>query len=79
MKILLVMPATSASSEHSFSGLQRIKTYLRATMTQKRLNDLLVLNIHKEKTALLNLAVVQKNLLAVEKLEPDYLEIKLSS
>ena len=60
MKILLVMPATNASSEHSFSGLRRIKTYLRTTMTQKRLNDLMVLNIHKEKTALLNLAVVAK-------------------
>ena len=60
MKILLVMPATNASSEHSFSGLRRIKTYLRTTMTQKRLNDLMVLNIHKEKTDLLNLAVVAK-------------------
>ena len=60
MKILLVMPATNASSEHSFSGLQRIKTYLRTTMAQKRLNDLMVLNIHKEKTDLLNLAVVAK-------------------
>ena len=29
-------------------------------MTQKRLNDLIVLNIHKEKTAMLNLAVVAK-------------------
>ena len=60
MKILLVMPATNASSEHSFSGWRRIKTYLRTTMTQKRLNDLMVLNIHKEKTDLLNLAVVAK-------------------
>ena len=50
MKILLVMPATNASSERSFSGLRRIKTYLRTTMTQKRLNDLMVLNIPKEKT-----------------------------
>ena len=60
MKILLVMPATSDSSERSFSGLRRIKTYLRTTMTQKRLNDLMVLNIYKEKTDLLNLAVVAK-------------------
>ena len=58
VKILLEMPATYASSEHSFSGLLRIKTYLRTTMTQKRLNDLMVLNIHKQKTVLLNLAVV---------------------
>ena len=60
MKMLLVMPATNASSEHPFSGLRRIKTYLRTTITQKRLNDLIVRNIHKEKTDLLNLAVVAK-------------------
>ena len=49
MKMLLVMPATNASSEHPFSGLRRIKTYLRTTIMQKRLNDLMVRNIHKEK------------------------------
>ena len=60
MKILLVMPATNTSSECSFSGLRRIKIYLRTTMTQKRLNDLMVLNIYKEKTDLINLTVVAK-------------------
>ena len=49
MKILLVMPTSNASSEHSFSGLRRIKTYIRTTMTQKRINDLMVLNIPKGK------------------------------
>ena len=51
LQMLLVMPATDASSERSFSGLRRIKTYLRTTTTEKRLNDLMVMNIHKEKTA----------------------------
>ena len=64
MKILLVMPATNAASEHSFSGLRRIKTYLRTTMTQKRLNDLMVLNIPIEKNDLLNLAVVAKKIVS---------------
>ena len=49
MKILLVMPATNASSERSFSGLRKIKTYLRTTLTQKRLNDLMVLNTEEVK------------------------------
>ena len=34
-KLLLVMPATNASSERSFSALRRVKTYLRSTMSQK--------------------------------------------
>ena len=53
------MPATNASSKRSFSGLRRIKTYLRTTMNIEE-DDLMVLNIPKEKTDLLNLAVVAK-------------------
>ena len=41
--LLLVMPATNAQSERSFSALRRIKTYLRSTMAQQRLNNLMVL------------------------------------
>ena len=33
VQLLLVMPATNAVSERSFSALRRIKTYLRSTMT----------------------------------------------
>ena len=32
VKLLLVMPATNAGSERSFSAVRRIKTYLRSTM-----------------------------------------------
>ncbi len=48
IKLVIVMPATNASSERSFSALRRLKSYLRATMTQKRLNNYMVLHIHKE-------------------------------
>jgi len=40
LKLILVMPATNATSERSFSALRRVKTYLRSTMTQNRLNNL---------------------------------------
>jgi len=43
--LLLVMPATNASSEHSF---WRLKSYLRSTMSQPRLNHVMVLSIYKE-------------------------------
>ena len=39
-------------------GLRRIKTYLRTTMTQQRLNSLMVLHVHKEKTDALDLLQV---------------------
>jgi hypothetical protein len=36
------IPATSCSAERSFSALHLLKTYLRSTMGQKRLNSIAV-------------------------------------
>ena len=55
VKLIFVMPATNAVSERSFSALRRVKTYLRSTMKQTRLNHLMILHVHKEKTGSLNL------------------------
>ena len=43
LQLVLVMPATIATSERSFSALRRLKSYLRTTMTQERLNYLMLL------------------------------------
>ena len=45
-KLLLVAPATNATSERTFSTLRRIKTYLRSTMSNNRLNHNMVIHIH---------------------------------
>ena len=58
MKLILVMPATNAVSERSFSAMRRVKTYLRSTMTQERLNNLMILHVHKEFTDALDLVQV---------------------
>ena len=58
LKLILVMPATNATSERTFSALRRVKSYLRTTMTQSRLNHLMLLHIHKEKTDDLDLIEV---------------------
>ena len=50
------MPATNAVSERSASALRRIKTYLRTSMTQLRMNNLMVLHVHKENLDKLSLA-----------------------
>jgi len=42
------MPAMNAASKRSFSVMRRIKSYLRSTMSQERLNHLMILNIYKE-------------------------------
>lgn len=50
LKLILVTPATNAVSELSALVLRRVKTYLRATMSQLRLNNLLILHAHKDRT-----------------------------
>ena len=55
LKLLLVLPATNATSERSFSALRCVKTYLRSTMTQERLNNLMVLHVHKHEVDRLEL------------------------
>ena len=49
-KLLLVNPATSATGERSFSTARRIKTWLRANISQKRFTHLAILNTHKTRT-----------------------------
>ena len=44
-QLLIVLPATS---ERSFSALRRVKSYLRSTMTQARLNYLMILHYHQD-------------------------------
>ncbi|XP_025203642.1 52 kDa repressor of the inhibitor of the protein kinase-like [Melanaphis sacchari] len=48
LTILSVIPITTTSAERSFSSLKRIKTYLRSTMGQERLNGLAMLHINKD-------------------------------
>ena len=57
-KLLLLMPATNAVSERSFSAMKRVKTYLRSTMTDNRLNHTMTLHIHKEETDTLDLVSI---------------------
>ena len=61
MVIILVMPSTNAVSERSFSSLRRVKTYLRSRMTQERLNNCMILTVHKEETDQLELLDIAKD------------------
>jgi hypothetical protein len=48
IRLFLVIPATSATAERSFSTLRRLKTYMRSTMTAHRLNSLMIMHVHSE-------------------------------
>ena len=45
-KLVLVNIPSSCESERSFSGLRRLKSWLRSTMTAERLNSCAVMHIH---------------------------------
>ena len=50
-----VMPATNAVSERSFSSLRRAQNYLRSTMTENCLKNVMLIHIHKGRTDSLSL------------------------
>lgn len=58
VKLLYTIPITSATAERSFSALRRLKSFLRTTITQKRLNDVAVLHTHQDELDKLDLKVV---------------------
>ena len=58
VKLSLVTRATSASAERSFSALRRLKTHIRSTIEQPRLNHLLFLHCHKDRVGQLDLRPV---------------------
>lgn len=48
LRIAVTIPVTVAAAERSFSKLKLIKTYLRSTMCQERLNGLPLMSINQE-------------------------------
>ena len=48
LQILITIPISSASCERSISTLRNLKTYLRNTMVQDRLNGLALMHSHRE-------------------------------
>ena len=51
VRLLLTLPASSTTAERSFSALRRLKTWLRSTMGQARLNALTVCHVHRDRVA----------------------------
>ncbi|KAL4091727.1 hypothetical protein QTP88_026374 [Uroleucon formosanum] len=48
LQIFMTLPVSTAMGERSFSTLRRLKTYLRNSSGQIRLNGLALLNIHRD-------------------------------
>ncbi|VEN38170.1 unnamed protein product [Callosobruchus maculatus] len=48
LKILITLPFTTCTIERSFSSLRRMKTWLRSTMVESRLNGLAMMSVHRK-------------------------------
>lgn len=48
LKLFAVTPTTSCEPERVFSQMKHIKSVLRSTMTQERMDDLMLLKIHPD-------------------------------
>ena len=62
---MMVIPATSATAERSFSCLRRVQNFLRSTMSQERLNNLMILQIHQDLTDLFDLEAVARDFVSL--------------
>ena len=60
LKLYVTIPVTTSIAERTFSTMRRIKTYLRSTMTQERLNHSFILNAHKPRVTELDLKHIAK-------------------
>ena len=65
LKIALTIPVTTATAERTFSTLCRLKTFLHSTMSQPRLNHVMLLHAHKERTDLLDLEQIARDFVSV--------------
>ena len=64
LRLYFTIPITSSTSEQSFSALKQLLTYLRSTMTEKRLNNCFLLHVHKDITDAIDLVEVAKDFIA---------------
>ena len=72
IQLLLVNPATSATSERSFSVARRIKTWLRVTMAQSRFNALSFLHSQKHLLDGLDLVSVANDFVSLSDVRYNY-------
>ena len=68
----MTIPVTTSSSERNFSALKRVKTYLRNSMTQSRLNHCMLVHVHQDKTDTLNICEIANDFIRCNEKRIEY-------
>jgi len=66
IRLYLTVPIISATSERTFSALKHVFTYLRSSMTEKRLNNCLLMHVHKDLLDKYDVVEVAKEFISVK-------------
>jgi hypothetical protein len=69
LTLLMVIPATSATAERSFSCPRRVQNYLRPNMNQQRLSNLMILHVHRDLTDTLDLEAVARDHVSINEFQ----------
>ena len=72
LRIYFTIPITTATAERSFSVLRRVKNYLRSTMTESRLNNVMLLHTHKDITDDLDIIKIAKEFISANSRRLNY-------
>ena len=66
IKIILIAPAANTVSEKSFSILKRVKTSIHSTMTDSRLNHLLLIHIYKKEIDEIDIKLITNEFIKIK-------------
>jgi len=69
-KLSLCLPPMLSVSERSFSALKCLKTWIRSTMNQSRLNWCLILHIHCDEADKLDLTAIANEFISRNQSRP---------
>ena len=72
IKLFYTIPVTTSTAERTFSALRRLKTYLRTTMSQARLNHTMSLYVHKDRTDKIDLDEIANSFINVTERRRNY-------
>ena len=64
VRLYLTLPITSSTSERSFLSLQQMLTYLWSTVTEKGLNNCLLLHVHIDLTENLDVMEIARDFIS---------------
>ncbi len=75
LKIFYTIPVTTSTAERTFSALRRLKTYLRSTMSQPRLNHTMMLYIHRNRTDQIDIDSIANTFIMENKRRSHYFQV----